>query len=182
MSDSSQNPFADRPQTAADNVQTYQGFSLRGVPSTVQQVRVSSSLQIMVGGLELLPAAYLLVLAGIVGSSFFKTNELPAGLGNRPIQIFFTYAAFLFGGSTIFIVAVLRIWSGIAGFKFKRRKMSIFASVLGITSALTGVCSIFSIGMLIYGLIIYLNRDVRRAYEMAEQGMTPDQIRDPRNW
>ena len=77
---------------------------------------------------------------------------------------------------------MLRIWSGIAGFKFKRRKMAIFASVLGTTSALTTLCSIFSIGMLIYGLIIYLNRDVRRAYEMAEQGMTPDQIRDPRNW
>ena len=97
MSDSSQNPFADRPQTAADNVQTYQGFSLRGVPSTVQQVRVSSSLQIMVGGLELLPAAYLLVLAGIVGSSFFKTNELPAGLGNRPIQIFLLTRPFCLG-------------------------------------------------------------------------------------
>ena len=43
-------------------------------------------------------------------------------------------------------------------------------------------CSVFSIGMLIYGLIIYLDRNVKRAYEMAEQGMTPDQIRDPRNW
>ena len=66
MSDSSQNPFADRPQTAADNVQTYQGFSRRGVPSTVQQVRVSSSLQIMVGALELLAAAYLFVVAGVL--------------------------------------------------------------------------------------------------------------------
>ncbi len=176
MSDSSQNPFADRPQTAADNVQTYQGFSLRGVPSTVQQVRVSSSLQIMVGGLELLPAAYLLVIAGVFAVESFGLNR------QVDFRILIEYMAVSFGGFTIFIVAVLRIGSGIAGFKFKRRKMSIFASVLGITSALTGVCSIFSIGMLIYGLIIYLNRDVRRAYEMAEQGMTPDQIRDPRNW
>ena len=176
MSDSSQNPFADRPQTAADNVQTYQGFSLRGVPSTVQQVRVSSSLQIMVGGLELLPAAYLLLAAGMFAVESFGLNR------QVDFRILIEYMAVSFGGFTIFIVAVLRIWSGIAGFKFKRRKMSIFASVLGITSALTGVCSIFSIGMLIYGLIIYLNRDVRRAYEMAEQGMTPDQIRDPRNW
>ena len=176
MSDSSQNPFADRPQTAADNVQTYQGFSLRGVPSTVQQVRVSSSLQIMVGALELLAAAYLLVIAGVFAVESFGLNR------QADSRILIEYTAVSFGGFTIFIVAVLRIWSGIAGFKFKRRKMSIFASVLGITSALTGVCSIFSIGMLIYGLIIYLNRDVRRAYEMAEQGMTPDKIRDPRNW
>ena len=175
MSDSSQNPFADRPQTAADNVQTYQGFSLRGVPSTVQQVRVSSSLQIMVGALELLAAAYLLVIVGVIAVESVLNRQ-------ADFRILIEFTAVSFGGFTSFIVAVLRIWSGIAGFKFKRRKMSIFASVLGITSALTGVCSIFSIGMLIYGLIIYLNRDVRRAYEMAEQGMTPDQIRDPRNW
>ena len=175
MSDSSQNPFADRPQTAADNVQTYQGFSLRGVPSTVQQVRVSSSLQIMVGALELLAAAYLLVIVGVIAVESVLNRQ-------ADFRILIEFTAVSFGGFTIFIVAVLRIWSGIAGFKFKRRKMSIFASVLGITSALTVFCSIFSIGMLIYGLIIYLNRDVRRAYEMAEQGMTPDQIRDPRNW
>ena len=176
MSDSSQNPFADRPQTAADNVQTYQGFSLRGVPSTVQQVRVSSSLQIMVGGLELLPAAYLLVAAGMFAVESFGLNR------QADSRILIEYTAVSFGGFTIFIVAVLRIWSGIAGFKFKRRKMAIFASVLGMTSALTMYCSVFSIGMLIYGLIIYLDRNVKRAYEMAEQGMTPDQIRDPRNW
>ena len=175
MSDSSQNPFADRPQTAADNVQTYQGFSRRGVPSTVQQVRVSSSLQIMVGALELLAAAYLLVIVGVIAVESVLNRQ-------ADFRILIEFTAVSFGGFTIFIVAVLRIWSGIAGFKFKRRKMAIFASVLGITSALTGLCSFFSIGMLFYGLIIYLNRDVRRAYEMAEQGMTPDQIRDPRNW
>ena len=176
MSDSSQNPFADRPQTAADNVQTYQGFSLRGVPSTVQQVRVSSSLQIMVGALELLAAAYLLVMAGVFAVENFGLNR------QADFSILIEYTAVSFGGFTIFIVAVLRIWSGIAGFKFKRRKMAIFASVLGMTSALTMYCSVFSIGMLIYGLIIYFDRNVKRAYEMAEQGMTPDQIRDPRNW
>lgn len=177
MSDSFQNPFADRPQTAADNVQTYQGFSGRGVPSTVQQVMVVSILQIVVGALELLVAAGLFAIAVIYVVEFF---------GIKPSRGHFSflleYAAASFGGFTIFIAAVLRIRSGIAGFKFKRRKMAIFASVLGMTSALTMYCSIFSIGMLIYGLIIYLDRNVKRAYEMAEQGMTPDQIRDPRNW
>ena len=182
MSDSSQNPFADRPQTAADNVQTYQGFSGRGLPSTVQQVMVVSILQIVVGALELLVSAILAVYTGILGAMSTGAIEMPEGEEEALFVFGIISAVMLFFGSAIFIAAVLRIWSGIAGFKFKRRKMSIFASVLGITSALTGVCSIFSIGMLIYGLIIYLNRDVRRAYEMAEQGMTPDQIRDPRNW
>ena len=89
MSDSSQNPFADRPQTAADNVQTYQGFSLRGVPSTVQQVRVSSSLQIMVGALELLAAAYSFLIAGMAGAIFYGAIELPEGENDHVFKLLF---------------------------------------------------------------------------------------------
>ena len=182
MTDSSQNPYATPPRAAAADVQTYQGFSGRGLPSTVQQVMVVSILQIVVGALELLVSAILAVYTGILGAMSTGAIEMPEGEEEALFVFGIISAVMLFFGSAIFIAAVLRIWSGIAGFKFKRRKMAIFASVLGITSALTVFCSIFSIGMLIYGLIIYLNRDVRRAYEMAEQGMTPDQIRDPRNW
>ena len=182
MIDSSQNPYATPPRAAAADVQTYQGFSGRGLPSTVQQVMVVSILQIVVGALELLVSAILAVYTGILGAMSTGAIEMPEGEEEALFVFGIISAVMLFFGSAIFIAALLRIWSGIAGFKFKRRKMAIFASVLGITSALTTLCSIFSIGMLIYGLIIYLNRDVRRAYEMAEQGMTPDQIRDPRNW
>ena len=182
MVDSSQNPYATPPRAAAADVRTYQGFTGRGLPSTVQQVMVVSILQIVVGALELLVSAILAVYTGILGAMSTGAIEMPEGEEEALFVFGIISAVMLFFGSAIFIAAVLRIWSGIAGFKFKRRKMAIFASVLGITSALTGFCSIFSIGMLIYGLIIYLNRDVRRAYEMAEQGMTPDQIRDPRNW
>lgn len=182
MTDSSQNPYATPPRAAAADVQTYQGFSGRGLPSTVQQVMVVSILQIVVGALELLVSAILAVYTGILGAMSTGAIEMPEGEEEALFVFGIISAVMLFFGSAIFIAAVLRIWSGIAGFKFKRRKMAIFASVLGMTSALTMYCSVFSIGMLIYGLIIYLNRDVRRAYEMAEQGMTPDQIRDPRNW
>ena len=182
MTDSSQNPYATPPRAAAADVQTYQGFSGRGLPSTVQQVMVVSILQIVVAALELLVSAILAVYTGILGAMSTGAIEMPEGEEEALFVFGIISVVMLFFGSAIFIAAVLRIWSGIAGFKFKRRKMAIFASVLGMTSALTMYCSVFSIGMLIYGLIIYLNRDVRRAYEMAEQGMTPDQIRDPRNW
>ena len=182
MSDSSQNPYAAPPQAAADDVKTYQGPPGGGLPSTVQQVMVVSILQIVVGALELLASAILAVYTVILGAMSTGAIEMPEGEEEALFVFGIEYTAVSFGGFTIFIVAVLRIWSGIAGFKFKRRKMAIFASVLGMTSVLTMFCSVFSIGMLIYGLIIYLDRNVKRAYEMAEQGMTPDQIRDPRNW
>ena len=143
---------------------------------------VVSILQIVVGALELLVSAILAVYTGILGAMSTGAIEMPEGEEEALFVFGIISAVMLFFGSAIFIAAVLRIWSGIAGFKFKRRKMAIFASVLGMTSALTMYCSVFSIGMLIYGLIIYFDRNVKRAYEMAEQGMTPDQIRDPRNW
>ena len=182
MTDSSQNPYATPPRAAAADVQTYQGFSGRGLPSTVQQVMVVSILQIVVGALELLVSAILAVYTGILGAMSTGAIEMPEGEEEALFVFGIISAVMLFFGSAIFIAAVLRIWSGIAGFKFKRRKIALFASVLGMTSALTMYCSVFSIGMLIYGLIIYFDRNVKRAYEMAEQGMTPDQIRDPRNW
>ena len=182
MTDSSQNPYATPPRAAAADVQTYQGFSGRGLPSTVQQVMVVSILQIVVGARELLVSAILAVYTGILGAMSTGAIEMPEGEEEALFVFGIISVVMLFFGSAIFIAAVLRIWSGIAGFKFKRRKMAIFASVLGMTSALTMYCSVFSIGMLIYGLIIYFDRNVKRAYEMAEQGMTPDQIRDPRNW
>ena len=182
MTDSSQNPYATPPRAAAADVQTYQGFSGRGLPSTVQQVMVVSILQIVVGALELLVSAILAVYTGILGAMSTGAIEMPEGEEEALFVFGIISAVMLFFVSAIFIAALLRIWSGIAGFKFKRRKMAIFASVLGMTSALTMYCSVFSIGMLIYGLIIYFDRNVKRAYEMAEQGMTPDQIRDPRNW
>ena len=181
MSDSSQNPYAAPPQAAADDVKTYQGPPGGGLPSTVQQVMVVSILQIVVGALELIASAILAVYTGIFGAMSTGVG-IPEGEEEALFVFGIISAVTLFLGLAIFIAAVLRIWSGIAGFKFKRRKMAIFASVLGMTSALTMYCSVFSIGMLIYGLIIYLDRNVKRAYEMAEQGMTPDQIRDPRNW
>ena len=182
MTDSSQNPYATPPRAAAADLQTYQGFSGRGLPSTVQHLMVVSILQIVVGALELLVSAILAVYTGILGAMSTGAIEMPEGEEEALFVFGIISAVMLFFGSAIFIAAVLRIWAGIAGFKFKRRKMAIFASVLGMTSALTMYCSVFSIGMLIYGLIIYFDRNVKRAYEMAEQGMTPDQIRDPRNW
>jgi hypothetical protein len=37
-------------------------------------------------------------------------------------------------------------------------------------------CAPTAIALLIFGLIIYLNADVQRAFELGEQGATPDQI------
>ena len=96
---------------------------------------VVSILQIVVGALELLVSAILAVYTGILGPMSTGAIEMPEGEEEALFVFGIISAVMLFFGSAIFIAAVLRIWSGIAGFKFKRRKMAIFASVLGMTSA-----------------------------------------------
>lgn len=184
MSDPSENPYAAPPPTqkpGGDPV-PYSGPPNQGVPSTVQQVLVVSIFQIVVGGFELFMAGLLAIYTGVFGAFSMGMIEVPEGDEDPRLIFGIISAVTLFFGLMIFVAAVLRIWSGIAGFYFKRRKMAIAGTVLGISSALTMYCSIFSIGMLIYGLIIYCDRNVKRAYEMAEQGMTPEQIKNPANW
>ena len=51
------------------------------------------------------------------------------------------------------------------------------ALISSVASMFTGYCAPTAIALLIYGLIIYLNDDVRRAFEMGEQGYPPEHIK-----
>lgn len=184
MPEPSENPYAAPPPPQKPVVEqaAYAAPPFQGVPSTVQQVLVVSIFQIIVGGFELGMAAILAVYTSVFGAFSMGMIEVPEG-ENDPRLVFGVISAItLLFGLMIFVAAVLRIWSGIAGFYFKRRKMAMAATILGMSSALTLYCSVFSIGILIYGLIIYCDQNVKRAYEMAEQGMTPEQIKNPANW
>lgn len=184
MSDPSENPYAAPPPSQKQGMEHvgYAGTPGQGVPSTVQQVLVVSIFQIVVGGFELVMSALLAIYTGVFGAFSMGMIDVPEGEDDPRFIFGIVSAVLLFFCLLIFLAAVLRIWSGIAGFYFKRRKMAITATILGMSSALTMYCSVFSIGVLIYGLIIYNDRNVKRAYEMAEQGMTPEQIKNPANW
>ena len=101
MVDSSQNPYATPPRAAAADVRTYQGFTGRGLPSTVQQVRVVSILQMVVGALELLVSAILAVYAGILGAMSTGAIEVPEGEEEALFVFGIISAVMLFFGSAI---------------------------------------------------------------------------------
>ena len=75
-------------------------------------------------------------------------------------------------------VGGLNIAAGIKNLKYRSRTLGIAALCLGIVPVFTCYCAPTAIGILIYGLIIYLNRDVSRAFEMGEQGISPEQIKN----
>jgi hypothetical protein len=75
-------------------------------------------------------------------------------------------------------VGGLNIAAGIKNLKYRGRTLGIIALSLGVLSIFGCYCSPTAIGLLIYGLIIYLNQDVSRAFAMGEQGASPEQIKN----
>ena len=80
-------------------------------------------------------------------------------------------------GLVILSVGILRIVAGVRNYKYRGKVLGIVALVVGMLPALTCYCLPTSLGLLIYGLIVYLNNDVVRAFAMGEEGMPPDQIK-----
>ncbi|HYV36259.1 MAG TPA: hypothetical protein VE988_11180 [Gemmataceae bacterium] len=78
-------------------------------------------------------------------------------------------------GALILVIAMLHV---IAGFKCRRYRGRVFALVTVFTNILLlpTSCSVTSIGMLVYGLIVLFNNESIRAFEMGARGDTPEQI------
>ena len=74
------------------------------------------------------------------------------------------------------IAGLLRLYAGIQNFRFRGRTLGIISFSVGLFSMLGCYCAPTSIGVFVYGLIVYLNPAVKAAFEMGEQGMNGDQI------
>ena len=81
-------------------------------------------------------------------------------------------------GGLLLGVGGLNIVAGIKNLKYRGRTLGITALSLGGLAIFGCYCAPTAIGLLIYGLIIYLNQDVSRAFAMGEQGATPEQIKN----
>jgi hypothetical protein len=67
----------------------------------------------------------------------------------------------------------------IAGWKltrFQGRTLGIASLAISCVSVITCYCSITAIALLVYGLIVLMDRPVKQAFELARQGYLPEQI------
>jgi hypothetical protein len=70
----------------------------------------------------------------------------------------------------------LNIFAGIRVMSFRNRKLGITALFLNIPTLLTCCCSLTSIAMMIYGLIVLFNSDVAQGFAMVSEGATPEDV------
>ena len=141
----------------------------------VPQVTVVSILMIVQGSLVTLVGLFLLIM----GPAMFSLNASNHRAGAEQERFISILGGFyiLFGGLLVG-VGGLNIAAGIKNLKYRSRTLGITALSLGALAMFSCYCAPTAIGLMIYGLIIYLNQDVSRAFEMGEQGASTDQIKN----
>ena len=125
--------------------------------------------------------ATLMIVLGAIEGSFGAASLLfslialtiPAETGTDS-----HFLAVLFAMVSIPAIAVslLRIAAGIYNLRFRRRKFGMTALVIGLILVFTGYCAPTAIGLAVYGLLVYLNESVVAAFELGDQGRSPQEI------
>ena len=148
------------------------------------QVPIVAILMIVQGALEFLMGGFLVVMAIIVPPMMEdmmrrQPGGPPPGMPFMPADFAtFAMAIYLAMGVAGLLAAPLRIIAGIRNLLYRGRTLGITAMFVGLLSGLTCYCAPTSLGVLIYGLIVYFNQQTARAFEMGEQGMSGREIRE----
>lgn len=143
----------------------------------VAQVRVVAILNCVQGGLEI-PLGLMLAAAAVFIPYAIQMEEQAGGGGGDPPEELKWIIGGAYGiiGGALLLSGILRIYAGIQNYRFRQRTLGLVSFFLGLASMITCYCAPTSIGVLVYGLIVYLNPAVKAAFEMGKQGLTGDQI------
>lgn len=140
----------------------------------VVHVRVVAILMIVQAVLELLAAAGLGAMTIIFPLMFRhvqQQQEMPEGLEIWVLPL-------VYGGMALaaLITGILHLVAGLRNYRFRGRTFGIVALVCGTLTIFTCYCLPTAAAISVYGLIVYLNRDVADAFRMGEAGQEPNEI------
>ena len=175
MSDDSQNPYATPSPYAGDHSGQDQRQPGLGY---VRQIPILAIFTIVQGALLTLMALVCLgygiffaFLPGIVPEAERAQMQAESG------AMFTIVSAALIGlGVFVLAVAILHIVAGIRVLKYRGRGMIMATWLLGLLASITIYCAPTSIGLAIWGLIVFLNPAVKTAFKMVEDGMEKREV------
>ncbi len=75
------------------------------------------------------------------------------------------------------IAGLVHVIAGIRNISYRGRTFGLVALFMSVFSFATCYCAPTSLGLMIYGLIVYFNHETARAFELAGQGMSREQVR-----
>ena len=177
MSDDSQNPYAaQRPLYATAQPNRDQQRPGLGY---VRQIPILAIITIVQGALLSLMA---LLLAGYgVFFGFFFQEMMPeaerARMQAESGPVFEVVTVVLIGaGVFFFVLTVMHIIAGIRVLQYRGRGFIILTWFLGLLASLTFYCAPTSVGLAIWGLVVFFNPAVKSAFKMVEDGMDKREV------
>jgi hypothetical protein len=84
----------------------------------------------------------------------------------------------VYGGMGLFtlIAAGLHVYAGIRNFSFRSRTLGLVALAGGMVSMLGCYCGLTAVALGVYGLVTYLNPEVRYAFGLGASGRKRSEI------
>lgn len=154
FSDNQQSPYAFQSQVPIGGDDTY-----------VKQLPVVGILSIVQASLELMMAVMLAGVAAMMG--FMQNNPQIMNQPNPP-PMFWIVVGYGIVGGVVAIVGLFRLASGIMILRKRGRIFSIVASIVGLVTVFTCYCSLTSIGLCVYSLVVLIQPAVIAEYERAK--------------
>ena len=173
----SNNPF----QAPSD--QKHPGYSTAPMTGRgyIQQIPVIASLMIVQGVLYLILALIMFGYAVLFSQIENFVDQAEAAQMQEEFQdmpggVTFMIVLFFLVGLPIFALAIMHFIAAFGGFKYRYRTFGIVTLIMGLGASLTCYCAPTAIGLGVYGLIIYFNPAVSRAFELSRQGLSKQEI------
>lgn len=143
--------------------------------SILTNIRIVAIMLIVHGSMLLLAALFFIAMSAFLPNLIAKTpppaNASPNGPTPEQMATILT-GTYLFMGTAALLPGILQLVAGIRNLYPKGRTLGLVALFSGVVSIATCYCAPTSIGLLIYGLIIYFNPTAIRAFELGKQGIT----------
>jgi len=143
----------------------------------VNQVQVICILMIVHGTLASLMSLLYLVMAFFFPLMMASAPPQNAPNGPDPEMMgWIMFGVYMAMGLATLIGGVLQIYAGIRNMSFRGHLLGMIALVAGLAAMASCYCAPTAIALLVYGLIVYLNAEVKLAFQMGERGMDKQQI------
>ena len=132
---------------------------------------------IVQGVLKLIVGGLLIAIAGLVA---FELNQIPDPVardaGIQPGDE--TFLVFVYGalGCLTILASLFRMFAAVRLMRYQSRMMCFVSLGVGALTTFNGCCSITSIGLLVWGVIVLLNEPVARAFELRATGHSKERI------
>jgi hypothetical protein len=140
-----------------------------------RHINTVAILMIVHGSIE----SVLGVLLALMGPMMFGLMKMsPSGTsGPKEQEVVLMTAIYGALGVLVLAAGILKIVAAIKNLKYRSRTLGIVALSSAIVSMFTCYCLPTALALAIYGLIVYLNEQSARAFQMGESGMSPNEIR-----